>query len=73
LPGKARSRTEISDVPINQLRMLNEKPRQKLMYRALLPPKASTKVDSSVETQNTQKTSSKSVQSPETWRLMLTA
>ncbi|KAL1967717.1 hypothetical protein VTN77DRAFT_2974 [Rasamsonia byssochlamydoides] len=45
------------NTPINPLRILNDKPRQKLMYRALLPPKASNKAGST-ETSQTRQVSS---------------
>uniref|UniRef100_A0A093V6V2 5'-3' DNA helicase ZGRF1-like N-terminal domain-containing protein n=1 Tax=Talaromyces marneffei PM1 TaxID=1077442 RepID=A0A093V6V2_TALMA len=39
LSEKSKSTINSNNVPINPLRISNEKPRQKLMYRALLPPK----------------------------------
>lgn len=51
------TRPDKAEPPLNPLRIVNEKPRQKLMYRALLPPKASNKAKST-ETSQTRQVSS---------------
>ncbi|OKL57421.1 hypothetical protein UA08_07047 [Talaromyces atroroseus] len=43
---QSKSTNNGAQLPLNPLRMRNEKPRQKLMYRALLPPKTSRALDS---------------------------
>lgn len=52
--SSADTRPEKTEPPINPLRISNEKPRQKLMYRALLPPKDSNKVESTDTSQTRQ-------------------
>lgn len=54
----SRTKSKVSDVPANPLRMLSEKPRQKLMYRALLPPNPNKAGAGSAETQTTRPASS---------------
>lgn len=55
LSEKSQSILNSNNPPINPLRMSNEKPRQKLMYRALLPPKGPGEAQSKSKSVNLSK------------------
>lgn len=55
LSEKSKSNINSNNVPINPLRISNEKPRQKLMYRALLPTKGSGETQTNAKSVNLSK------------------
>jgi hypothetical protein len=55
LSEKSKSNINSNNVPINPLRMSNQKPRQKLMYRALLPTKGSGEAQTNAKSVNLSK------------------
>ncbi|RAO70795.1 uncharacterized protein BHQ10_006807 [Talaromyces amestolkiae] len=55
LSEKSKSVINSNNAPINPLRMSNEKPRQKLMYRALLPPKGTREAQAKSKSVNLSK------------------
>ncbi|KAE8349916.1 hypothetical protein BDV28DRAFT_140171 [Aspergillus coremiiformis] len=44
LPSATKTSSDLTDTPVNTLRLCTERPRRKLMYSALLPGQTSTKV-----------------------------